>query len=149
MGTVADAALAGGGEVVGVITESLAGKEVAHPGLTRLHVVRSMHERKALMADLADAFVALPGGFGTLDELFEAVTWGQLGIHRKPIALLDVEGYFGALLAFVDRAVEAGFIRPRYRGLFAVSPTVDELLPVLARHEPPPPIASWARASEP
>jgi hypothetical protein len=104
MGTVADAVLAAGGEVVGVIPEALAGKEVAHTGLTRLHVVKSMHERKGLMAEMADAFVALPGGFGTLDELFEAIKWGQLGIHRKPIGLLDVDGYFAPLLAFVDRA---------------------------------------------
>jgi hypothetical protein len=148
MGTVADAALAAGGEVVGVIPEALAGKEVAHTGLTRLHVVKSMHERKALMAEMADAFVALPGGFGTLDELFEAITWGQLGIHRKPIGLLDVEGYFAPLLAFVDRAVGDGFIRPPYRGLFVVSATVDGLLDALARHTPPPPIVSWLRPDE-
>ncbi|HEY2943327.1 MAG TPA: TIGR00730 family Rossman fold protein [Vicinamibacteria bacterium] len=148
MGTVADAALAAGGEVVGVIPEALAGKEVAHTGLTRLHVVKSMHERKALMAGMADAFVALPGGFGTLDELFEAITWGQLGIHRKPIGLLDVEGYFAPLLAFVDRAVGDGFIRPPYRGLFVVSATVDGLLAALARHTPPPPIVSWLRPDE-
>jgi uncharacterized protein (TIGR00730 family) len=140
MGVVADAALAGGGEVIGVIPESLAAKEVAHRGLTRLHVVGSMHERKALMAELADGFVALPGGYGTLDELFEAITWGQLGIHRKPIGLLDVEGYFGPLVALVEGAVGAGFIRPQYRGLFAVSPSVDGLLAALGRHEPPPPI---------
>jgi len=148
MGTVADAALAAGGEVVGVIPEALAGKEVAHTGLTRLHVVKSMHERKALMAEMADAFVALPGGFGTLDELFEAITWGQLGIHRKPIGLLDVEGYFAPLLAFVDRAVGDGFIRPPYRELFVVRATVDGLLAALARHAPPPPIVSWLRPDE-
>jgi uncharacterized protein (TIGR00730 family) len=148
MGKVADAVLAGRGEVVGVIPDALAGKEVAHPGLTRLHVVKSMHERKALMAEIADAFVALPGGFGTLDELFEAITGGQLGIHRKPIGLLDVEGYFASLLAFVDRAVDDGFVRPPYRGLFTVSPTVDGLLAALARHTPPPPIVSWVRPDE-
>lgn len=148
MGTVADAVLAAGGDVVGVIPEALAGKEVAHTGLTRLHVVKSMHERKALMAEMADAFVALPGGFGTLDELFEAITWGQLGIHRKPIGLLDVEGYFAPLLAFVDRAVGDGFIRPPYRELFVVSATVDGLLAALARHTPPPPIVSWIRPDE-
>ena len=145
MGTVADAALAAGGEVVGVIPDALAGKEIAHPGLTRLHVVKSMHERKALMTELSDAFVALPGGFGTLDELFEAITWAQLGIHRKPIGLLDVEGYFASLVSFVDRAVEDGFVRPPYRGLFVVSETVDGLLAALARHAPPPPIVSWIR----
>jgi len=140
MGVMADAVLAAGGEVVGVIPEALVGQEIAHGRLTQLHVVKSMHERKALMVELADAFVALPGGFGTLDELFEAITWGQLGIHRKPIGLLDVEGYFGPLLAFVDRAVEAGFIREQYRRLFLVSASVDDLLEALARHEPPPPI---------
>jgi uncharacterized protein (TIGR00730 family) len=140
MGAVADAVLAAGGEVHGVIPDSLVGQEVAHSGLTRLHVVRSMHERKALMAEMADAFVALPGGYGTLDELFEAITWAQLGIHRKPIGLLDVEGYFASLLAFVDRAVEDGFIRAQYRGLFLARASVDELLGALARHEPPPAI---------
>jgi len=140
MGTVADAALAAGGEVQGVIPNVLSEKEVAHRGLTRLHVVKSMHERKALMAEMSDAFVALPGGFGTLDELFEAIAWGQLGIHRKPIGLLDVEGYFDSLVSFVDRAVEDGFVRPAYRGLFVRSDTVDGLLAALARHQPPPPI---------
>jgi uncharacterized protein (TIGR00730 family) len=145
---LADAALAAGGEVQGVIPEALAGQEIAHPGLTRLHVVKSMHERKALMTEMADAFVALPGGYGTLDELFEAITWGQLGIHRKPIGLLDVEGYFGSLLAFVDHAVEAGFIRPQYRELFVVAPTVDGLLAALDRHQPPPPMAFGLRPDE-
>jgi hypothetical protein len=140
MGVVADAVLAAGGEAVGVIPQALVGQEIAHPRLTQLHVVKSMHERKALMADLADAFVAMPGGFGTLDELFEAITWAQLGIHRKPIGLLDVEGYFGPLLALVDRGVETGFIREQYRRLFLVSASVDELLGALARHQPPPPI---------
>ena len=148
MGTVADAALAGGGEVRGVIPEALSAKEIAHPGLTELHVVKSMHERKALMAEMSDAFIALPGGFGTLDELFEAITWGQLGIHRKPIGLLDVEGYFTCLVSFVDRAVEEGFVRPAYRALFVRGETVDGLLGALARHQPPPPIVSWVRADE-
>jgi uncharacterized protein (TIGR00730 family) len=146
MAAVADAVLAGGGEVDGVIPDALVGQEVAHAGLTRLHVVRSMHERKALMAEMADAFVALPGGFGTLEELFEAITWSQLGIHRKPIGLLDVEGYFDPLLAMVDRAVESGFIRAAYRGLFVVRASADELLDALARHEPPPPIVRRAPA---
>jgi uncharacterized protein (TIGR00730 family) len=148
MGVLADAALAAGGEVQGVIPEALAGQEVAHPGLTRLHVVKSMHERKALMTEMADAFVALPGGYGTLDELFEAITWGQLGIHRKPIGLLDVEGYFGPLIAFLDSAVEAGFIRPQYRGLFEVVPTVEGLLATLARQVPPPPITFALRPDQ-
>jgi len=148
MGTVADAALAAGGEVLGVIPDMLAGKEVAHPGLTRLYLVKSMHERKALMAEMSDAFVALPGGFGTLDELFEAITWGQLGLHRKPIGLLDVEGYFAPLVSFVDRAVEDGFVRPPYRGLFVVGKTVNELLVSLDCHVPPPPIVNSVRLEE-
>src|SRR4051812_49148308 len=102
MGVCADAALAAGGEVIGVIPDALQTAEVAHGGLTRLHVVRTMHERKALMADLSDAFAALPGGFGTLDELFEILTWAQLGIHAKPVAILNVAGFFDPLLAMLD-----------------------------------------------
>jgi uncharacterized protein (TIGR00730 family) len=128
MGLVADAALAGGGRVIGVIPEALAAREVAHRGLTELRVVASMHARKALMADLADAFVALPGGFGTLDELFEIVTWAQLGLHAKPLALLDVNGYFGPLAAFADRAVAEAFVRPEHRRLLVVEQSVEKLL---------------------
>lgn len=117
MGTLADAALASGGEVVGVIPEALMRREVGHTGLTELHVVGSMHERKALMADLAEAFVALPGGFGTLDELIEMTTWNQLGIHAKPVGLLDVSGYWQPLLELVDHAVEQGFIAQASRDL--------------------------------
>jgi uncharacterized protein (TIGR00730 family) len=105
MGAVADAALEGGGEVIGIIPRDLFEDEVAHAGLSKLHVVGSLHERKALMSDLADAFIALPGGYGTIDELAEAVTWAQLGIHSKPIGLLDVDDYYEHLLAFFDRAV--------------------------------------------
>src|SRR5438094_2640259 len=121
MGVLADAALAAGGEVIGVIPQMLVDRELAHRRITALRIVTSMHERKALMAELSDAFVALPGGLGTLDELFEAITWAQLGIHRKPIGLLDVEGYFAPLVSFVDHAVEDGFVRPPYRALFVVS----------------------------
>jgi uncharacterized protein (TIGR00730 family) len=112
MGTVADAALAHGGEVIGVIPRSLFKREVAHRGLTQLHEVGSMHERKALMADLADGFIALPGGYGTFDELFEIITWAQLGLHSKPIGLLDVAGYFAPLLALIAHASKEGFIPP-------------------------------------
>jgi uncharacterized protein (TIGR00730 family) len=112
MGQLADAALAAGGRVFGVIPQKLCDLEVGHPGLTELFVVDSMHARKMLMAQLADAFIALPGGFGTLEELFEVVTWSQLGYHHKPVGLLDVAGYYAPLLAFIDHARPTGFIRP-------------------------------------
>src|SRR4030095_16359047 len=109
------AALAAGGRVIGVIPQHLVAREIAHTGLTELRVVQSMHERKQLMADLADTFVLLPGGLGSLEEFFEVWTWGQLGLHRKPCGLLNVEGYFDPLLAFLDRAVDERFIRPEHR----------------------------------
>lgn len=127
MGVIADAALAAGGEVVGVIPRTLVEREVAHHGLTELHVVESMHDRKALMTQLSDAFVALPGGHGTLDELFEALTWSQLGIHDKPIALLNVAGYWDPLLAMMERASEEGFLRPADRERLLVMSTLPEL----------------------
>ena len=115
MGAVADAALAAGGEVIGIIPHALVQREVAHAGLTELRVVDSMHERKAMMAELSDGFLTLPGGFGTLEELFEVVTWRQLGIYTKPIALLDVASYFSSLIRFCDETVEADFVNPRDR----------------------------------
>ena len=127
MGVVADAVLEAGGEAVGVIPRFLVDRELAHDGLTELHVVESLHERKALMHELSDAFVALPGGFGTLDELAEAITWRQLGLHAKPIGLLDVEGYWAGLLAFVERAVTDGLVRPEH----AASLVVDSDAPAL------------------
>ncbi len=136
MGAVADAALAGGGEVIGIIPHALVAREVAHAGLTELRVVDSMHERKALMADLSDGFLTLPGGFGTLEEFFEVVTWRQLGIYDKPIALLDVAGYFTSLIRFCDETVEADFVRPRDRAamLTGVEPSelIDRLLAEIA-----------------
>ena len=117
MGAVADAALASGGEVIGIIPLSLARKEVAHEGLTDLRIVTSMHERKAQMAELSDCFLALPGGFGTLEEFFEVVTWAQIGIHQKPCGLLNVNGYFDRLLAFVDHMLAQRFVRPEHRSL--------------------------------
>ena len=120
MGTLADAALAAGGRVVGVIPQMLIDREVGHAGLSQLHVVRTMSERKLLMGDLADSFLALPGGIGTMDELFEAWTWTQLGLHRKPCALLNQDGYYDPLLQFLDRAVEQGFLQPRYRAALLV-----------------------------
>jgi uncharacterized protein (TIGR00730 family) len=134
---MADAVLAGGGEVVGVIPNSLVEKEVAHSGLTSLRVVRSMHERKALMAEMADAFVALPGGWGTLDEMFEILTWAQLGLHNKPCGLLNVQGYFDRLLSFLDLTMEQGFVRREYRALLSVADRPTALLDALAAQVPP------------
>jgi len=128
MGVVADAALEAGGEVVGVIPQALMDLERGHIGLTELYVVPSMHERKALMAELADAFVALPGGLGTLEEIAEALTWVQLGIHAKPCAFLDVEGYYAPLARFLDHTVEEGFVMPASRAAIVVEPTPEALL---------------------
>ena len=137
MGVVADAALAAGGEVIGVLPRALMTKELAHPGLHALHVVDSMHARKALMAELCDGFIAMPGGFGTYEELFEVITWAQLGIHEKPIGVLDVAGYFGPFRALVEGGVASGFIRPEYRGLIVVETQPGALLDVMAAHEMP------------
>ena len=128
MGVLADACLRAGGRVVGVIPKALADKEVAHTGLTELHIVGSMHARKALMAERCDAFLALPGGYGTWDELFEALTWTQLGIQSKACGLLNVGGYYDALIAMVDRAVAEGFIRREHRGLLLADTDVAALL---------------------
>jgi len=136
MGVLADAVLAAGGEAIGVIPEALVAREIAHNGLTELRVVHSMHERKTLMADLADAFIALPGGYGTLEEFFEAVTWTQLGIHRKPCGLLNVDGYYDALLALLDRAVSDGFIREANRSLVLDAADVPTLLEKLETFRP-------------
>ena len=132
MGVLADAVLAGGGEVFGVITRALQAKEIAHPALTTLAVVDTMHERKAMMADAADAFIMLPGGFGTLDEFFEVVTWTQLGIHAKPCGILDVAGYFEPLRALLDGAARAAFIRPVHRDLVLTESDPVRLLERLA-----------------
>lgn len=132
MGVVADAALAAGGDVVGVITNGLQAREVGHTGLPDLRVVATMHERKAMMASMADAFVALPGGAGTLDEFFEAWTWTQLGIHRKPVGLLNVAGYFDPLLAFLERAVGDRFIRLEHADAVVVDDRIDRLIDRLA-----------------
>jgi uncharacterized protein (TIGR00730 family) len=133
MGAVADAVLAAGGTVIGVIPRALAEREVAHSGLTQLHVVESMHERKALMADLSDGFVALPGGFGTFEEFCEAVTWVQLGIQAKPCVLLDVNGYYEPLIAMFDRAVEDGFVNMRNRLIIQVTRTISEFMSSITR----------------
>jgi uncharacterized protein (TIGR00730 family) len=137
MNEAAEAALAGGGRVVGVITEELMAREVGHAGLTEMHVVTTMHERKALMASLSDAFVALPGGFGTFDELCEMATWAQLGIHAKPLALVNVDGYFDGFRAQIDRGVADGFLRPEHRTMLAVVDRVDDVFAALASWQAP------------
>lgn len=128
MGTVADAALAAGGEVIGVIPRALEAKEIAHAGLSALNVVETMHERKALMAELSDGFIALPGGMGTFDEFFEVVTWAQLGIHAKPFGLLNVAGYYDQLTAFLAHAVAEGFVKNELREMIAVEERPEALL---------------------
>lgn len=137
MGVVADATLAAGGEVHGVITQGLVDREIAHRGITHLHVVPTLAERKALMADLSDGFVALPGGFGTMDELFEVVTWAQLGLHTKPMGLLDVDGYWDGLVTWVQRAVADGLVPAEHGRLLLVERDVGALLDALAGAEPP------------
>jgi uncharacterized protein (TIGR00730 family) len=136
MGVIADAVLKAGGEVMGVIPENLMAREVGHNGLTKLHVVPSMHERKALMADLSDAFVALPGGFGTLEEFCEVVTWTQLGLHAKPCGILNVRGYYSPLLAMFDHAVEERFLKPENRALVLARESPADLLQALEEWRP-------------
>ena len=138
MGAVADAARAAGGEVIGVIPRALVEFEVAHTGLADLRIVASMHERKALMAELSEGFVALPGGIGTLEELFEVWTWGQLGSHRKPCALLNVAGFYDRLLGFLDFVADEAFLRPVHREMLLVAETPDILLEKLQVYRAPP-----------
>lgn len=150
MGALADGALAAGGEVIGVIPRELVERELAHGGLSKLHVVDSLHERKGLMAELADGFAALPGGFGTLDELFEQLTWSQLGLHRKPVGLLDVEGYFAPLVSLARHASVEGFVREVDLASIAVAADPVGLLDRLERlAREPRPRAKWARPPEP
>lgn len=137
MGMVADAVLAAGGEVIGVIPKALADLEVAHLGLTELHVTGSMHERKALMADLSDGFVALSGGIGTFEELFEIWTWAQLGDHRKPVALLNIAGFYDSLIGFIDGVVAAGFLRQQHRDMLIVRDDPAGLLDAMIGYAPP------------
>jgi uncharacterized protein (TIGR00730 family) len=147
MGAVADGTLAGGGKTTGVIPQSLVDRELAHSGLSEMHVVSSMHERKAMMAELADAFVAMPGGFGTLDELFEIITWAQLGFHQKPIALLNVGGYFDPLIRFIEHMAAEGFIKPDHRNAVLVKNEVDTLLDTLLSYQPPQ-LEKWIKKPE-
>ena len=137
MGAVADSVMAGGGKVVGVIPEAMASKEVVHDGLTEMHVVSSMHERKSMMARLADAFVALPGGFGSFEELLEMITWAQLGILQKPLGILNLSGYYDPLIQLFERAIAEDFIRPSNRQLFLVDEEPDRLLQTLLSHKLP------------
>ncbi|HVW33048.1 MAG TPA: TIGR00730 family Rossman fold protein [Acidimicrobiia bacterium] len=132
MGTLADAVLDAGGQVIGVIPEAMSDREIAHYGITDLHVVKTMHERKALMYNLSDGFVALPGGLGTLEELFEITTWSQLGLHAKPTGLLDVAGYYTPLVGFLDQLVHEGFVSSRHRRLLRVAGEPAALLELLA-----------------
>jgi uncharacterized protein (TIGR00730 family) len=145
MGILADAVLANGGKVVGVIPRALWDREVGHRNLTELHVVETMHERKAMMASLADAFVALPGGLGTLEEIFEVWTWAQLGIHDKPVGFLDVDGFYAPLLAFLDHGVDAGFVRAPHRAMAIVDADGASLLQRMGEYQPPK-VAKWISA---
>jgi uncharacterized protein (TIGR00730 family) len=147
MGALADAALAAGGEVIGVLPKALMEREIGHQGLTELRIVGSMHERKALMADLADGFVALPGGIGTLEELFEVWTWAQLGLHAKPCGLLDTDGFFAPLVGFLDHLVGTGFVQPAHRTMLLTASSPDTLLDAFALYEAPL-VAKWVSPSQ-
>ncbi len=137
MGTVADAALAAGGKVIGVLPRSLQDKEIGHEGLSELHLVDSMHERKAMMADLSDAFIALPGGVGTLEEIFEVWTWGQLGYHKKPCGFLNAEGYFDHLIAFLDHQTEQGFTKQVMRDMAQIASSPLDMIRQFENYTPP------------
>lgn len=136
MGVIADAAMRAGGEVIGVIPEHLRAREIAHTGLADLRIVATMHERKATMADLADGFIGLPGGLGTIEEFFEVATWSQLGIHAKPTALLNVRGYYDLVEGFLEHAVKEGFLRPEHRALIAIAQEFSTLLEALRSYQP-------------
>ncbi|MES0882885.1 TIGR00730 family Rossman fold protein [Roseibium sp. SCP14] len=137
MGTVADAALAAGGEVIGVLPKSLQDKEIGHEGLNELYLVGSMHERKALMAELSDGFIALPGGVGTLEEIFEVWTWGQLGYHEKPCGFLNIEGYYDQLIGFLDHQAREGFTKKAMRDMAQVADTPEALIDLFKAYTPP------------
>jgi uncharacterized protein (TIGR00730 family) len=147
MGVLADAALGAGGEVIGVIPAVLAEREIAHSGLSDLRIVDSMHTRKAIMAELADAFIALPGGVGTFEEFFEAITWTQLGLHRKPCGLLDVDGFYTPLVDFIDQAVTEGFIKPIHRTAIVIDPDAETLLGKLVTTRVPD-VPKWITVKE-
>lgn len=128
MGALADSVMVNGGEVIGVIPENLFSKEVAHQGITRLITVRDMHQRKSHMAELADAFVAFPGGFGTMEELFEIITWNQIGLFKKPVTVMNIDGYYNSLIRMMDEAVETGYIKPKNREIVRVAETLEQCL---------------------
>ena len=136
MGAVADSALEAGGEVIGIIPQALVNAEVAHRGLTELHVVETMHQRKQAFTDLSDGFVNLPGGTGTMDELWEALSWAQIGYHAKPVGLLNIAGYYDHLVAFYRHMGEVGFLRPQHHGIWLIDTALDGLLDQMAAHEP-------------
>ncbi|MDF0544767.1 TIGR00730 family Rossman fold protein [Sphingobium sp. H39-3-25] len=136
MGAVADAALEAGGEVIGIIPEALVGAEVAHRGCTQLHVVANMHQRKQMFTDLSDGFVTLPGGVGTMDELWEAISWAQLGYHEKPVGLLNIAGFYDQLIAFNRHMIEVGFIRKQHAGIMVTGETIEQLLDAMAAYQP-------------
>ncbi len=146
MGAVADAALAAGGRVVGIIPQALVDAEVAHKGLTELHICRTMHERKQAFTDLSDGFVTLPGGTGTMDELWEALSWAQIGYHAKPVGLLNIAGYYDALIAFAAKMGAVGFVRPQHQGLLIADDTLAGLLAKMAAHVPVQPITKMRSA---
>ena len=147
MGTIADAVLARGGEVIGVIPKALDKKEIAHTRLSKLHVVESMHERKALMADLSDGFIAMPGGWGTIEEIFEALTWAQLGFHRKPCGLLNEEGYYDHLFNFLEHAIDQQFVKAEYWPMLIMQPDAASILDSFSTYEPPD-VKKWISTTE-
>jgi len=137
MGRIADSVLANGGKVIGVIPEALAKKEIEHEGLTELYVVNSMHERKAMMAEFADGFIAMPGGFGTFEEFCEIVTWAQLGIHQKACGLLNVNGFYDSLIELFDHSTSSGFVREEHRGIVLVESEISRLFEAMSHYQPP------------
>jgi uncharacterized protein (TIGR00730 family) len=147
MGTIADAVLERGGEAIGVIPSALAHKEIAHPSLSKLHIVGSMHERKALMAELSDGFIALPGGWGTIEEIFEVLTWAQLGFHRKPCGLFNVESYYDHLFAFLEHAIDQQFVKAEYWPMLIMRPDADSILDAFANYQAPD-VKKWISPSE-
>ncbi len=147
MGAVANAILDAGGEAIGVIPHALEQKELAHHGVTELHIVDTMHERKAMMADLSDGFIAMPGGFGTMEEIFESITWAQLGIHDKPVAFLNVAEYYTDLVKFLDHATTSALLRPQHRGMVIVDSAVPTLLDAMAVYTPPT-VEKWITRNE-
>jgi uncharacterized protein (TIGR00730 family) len=147
MGAAADAALSKGGEAIGVIPQSLVDKELAHKGLTEQHVTTSMHERKALMAELSDGFVALPGGVGTLEELFEVWTWAQLGFHKKPVGLLNIAGFYNPLIAFLDHVSAEQFMKPQHRGMLLVESEPEKMIAAMKSYEAPV-VTKWIGRSD-